>query len=134
MDGAFLNLVRGNRLSALMGLKLPEGVTAPKYGPQYHYVEIPVGQVLKDGEPVSEGKIVRNQHVEIVAACTIKVRGQHPVMVVYNHDLQRVANLGSFHVVHPSGDEAMAPSFWATFRKDCEVVDIPWAVRLYLLT
>lgn len=132
MDGAFLNLVRGNRLASWMGLTLPDGVTAPKYGSQYHYVEIPVGQVLKDGEPVADGKIVRNQHVEILAACTIKVRGNNPVMVVYNHDLQRVANLGSFHMVHPGG-EALVPSFWATFRKDCEVMDIPWAVRLYLL-
>lgn len=133
MDGAFLNLVRGNRLKSWMGLELPEGVTAPKYGPQYHYVEVPVGQVLKDGEPVAEGKIARNQHVEIVPACTIKVRGQSPVLVVYNDELQRVASLGSMTIVHPGG-EAVAPSFWATFRKDFNVEDIKWAVRLYLLS
>lgn len=133
MDGAFLNLVRGNRLKSWVGLTLPEGVTAPKYGPQYHYVEVPVGQVLKDGEPVTDGKIARNQHVEIVAACTIKVRGQSPVLVVYNDELQRVASLGSMTIVHPGGDD-MSPSFWATFRKDFNVEDIKWAVRLYLMS
>lgn len=133
MDGAFLNLVRGNRLKSWMGLELPEGITAPKYGPQYHYVEIPVGQVLKDGEPVTDGKVARNQHVEIVAACTIKIRGQSPVLVVYNDELQRVASLGSMTIIHPGG-EPLAPSFWATFRKDFNVEDMSWAVRLYLLS
>lgn len=133
MDGVFLNLVRGNRLKSWMGLELPEGVTAPKYGPQYHYVEVPVGQVLKDGEPVAEGKVVRNQHVQITAACSIKVRGQSPVLVVYNDELQQVANLGSMAIIHPGG-EAVTPSFWATFRKDFNVEDIKWAVRLYLIT
>jgi hypothetical protein len=133
MDGVFLNLIRGNRLKSWMGLELPEGVTAPKYGPQYHYVEIPVGQVLKDGEPVAEGKVVRSQHVQILADCTIKVRGQSPVLVVYNDELQQVANLGSMCIIAPGGDP-VTPSFWATFRKDYSVEDIKWAVRLYLMT
>lgn len=131
MDGAFLNLVRGNRLTSWMGLSLPDG-KAPKYGPQYHYVQIPVGKVLKDGEPVEDGKIVRNQHVEIVADCSLKIRGQSPVLVVYNDELQRVASMGSMTILHLGGEQ-IVPSFWATFRKDFNVSDIEWAVRLYLL-
>lgn len=132
MDSTFLNLVRGNRMSSLMGLKLPEG-QAPKYGPGYLYVEIPVKSVLKDGEPVEEGKISRNQHVEIIADCIIKVRGSYPVLVEYNSELQKVANLGSMSIVHP-GNEEFSPSFWASFRKDFQVQDISWAVRLYLMS
>lgn len=132
MDSAFLNLVRGNRLSSYMGLKLPEGITAPKYGPNYHYVEIPVKTVLKDGEPVEEGKIARNQHVEIVADCSLQIRGTSPVLVMYNNELQKVATLGSMNIVHPGGD-SFVPSYYASFRKDFLVQDITWAVRLYLM-
>jgi hypothetical protein len=104
----------------------------PKYGPQYHYIELPVGSIRKDDGTVIEEKVLRNQHVEIVAAGSIMVRGQSPVLVAYNTDLQQVANLGSMHLVHPGG-ERHAPSFWVTFRKDCDIASIKWAVRLYLL-
>ena len=128
-ESAFLNLVRGNRVSALMGLQ-QEGT--PKYGPSYHYIELPVKVVRKDDGTVIEDKVLRNQHVEVVADGTIMVRGYSPVLVTYNTDLQQVANLGSMHFVHPGG-ERHAPSFWATFRKDCDIATINWAVRLYLL-
>lgn len=133
MDGAFLNLVRGNRLKAWMGLTMDDDTTPVKYGPGYHYVEIPVREALLNGEPVVDGKISRNQHIQIVAACRVKVRGNSTLMVVYSNELQRVANLGSFELVHPGGEE-FSPSFYATFRKDFEVKDLTWAVRLYLLT
>jgi hypothetical protein len=128
-DSAFLNLVRGNRVPALMGLQ-QDGT--PKYGPSYHYIELPVGSIRKDDGTVIEDKVLRNQHVEVVAAGSIMVRGQSPVLVAYNTDLQQVANLGSMHLVHPGG-ERHSPSFWVTFRKDCDIASIKWAVRLYLL-
>lgn len=132
-DATFLNLVRGNRLSAMMGLN-QHGVSSPKYGPDYQYVEIPVSNV-KVGDEVllPGGKVSRNQHAEIVPACTINVRGKHPVLVVYNNQLQTVASLGSMTIVHPGSGELM-PSFWATFRKDYDIANIEWAIRLYMFS
>ena len=127
-DSAFLNLVRGNRLTAMMGLD----EKSPKYGPEYHYVEIPLKELRSTDGTIITDKVMRNQHVEIVPDCTIKVRGKGAVLVEYNKDLQTVANLGSMHLVHP-GSEQHSPSYWVTFRKDCEVADIKYAVRLYLL-
>ena len=127
-DSAFLNLVRGNRLSAMMGLD----VKTPKYGPEYHYAEIPIKEIRTTDGAVITDKVMRNQHVEIVPDCTVQVRGKSPVLVEYNTALQQVANLGSLHIVHPGGDRH-SPSYWVTFRKDCPVEDIKYAVRLYLL-
>lgn len=127
-DSAFLNLVRGNRLTALMGLD----VKTPKYGPEYHYVELPIKEIRSsDGTPITD-KVMRNQHVEIVPDGTIQVRGKSTVLVEYNSSLQQVANGGSMHLVHPGG-ERHAPSYWVTFRKDCDVSTISHAVRLYLI-
>jgi len=131
VDNVFLNLVRGNRVQARLGLVTPNNSTSLKFGPNYAYVEIPVKEVLKDGVPVEDGKISRNQHVQIVADCTINPKGNEIVLVAYNNELQQVANLGSQHMVHPN-EGVQSPSFWATFRKDCLVEDIKWAVRLSL--
>jgi len=127
-DSAFLNLVRGNRLTALMGLD----VKTPKYGPEYQFVELPVKEIrTADGTPITD-KVLRNQHVEIVPDGTIQVRGKSTVMVTYNNTLQQVADLGSLHFV-PPGSERHAPTYWVTFRKDCDIASINYAVRLYLI-
>jgi len=131
MDNVFLNLVRGNRIASRLGLVTPNNNANLKFGPQYAYVEIPVKEVLKDGVPVEDDKISRNQHVQIVADCSINPKGTEVVLVAYNNELQQVANLSFGHLVHP-GEGLQEPSFWATFRKDCLVEDIKWAVRLSL--
>jgi hypothetical protein len=130
MDSMFLNLTRGSRLSAYMGLVLPSG-EQPKFGPNYQYVEIPLaGFRSSDGELLSEAKA--NQHLEVVAACTLNVRGSFPVMVHYNPALQSVASVGSNHIIWPGGD-ILTPTYFATFRKGIKGSELEWAVRLSLL-
>ena len=131
MDSMFLNLTRGSRLSAFMGLEMAPGFGS-KFGPNYQYVEIPLDYFLKD-DNTSLNEAKANQHLEVVAACSIHVRGNFPVMVHYNPALQAVASLGSSHIIWPGEMGRVAPSYFATFRKGIKAEDITWAVRLSLL-
>ena len=130
METVFVNLVRGNRLSALIGLKLPEGLV-PKYGPQYQYVEIPVKCFRKDdGSELDEAKA--NQHLEVIPNCTIQVRGSQPVMIHYNPALQAVGTHSGSHIVWPGSGEH-SPGFYVSFRKAVSAADLGWAIRISLL-
>lgn len=130
METVFANLIRGNRLSALIGLKLGEGIT-PKYGPNYQYIEIPVKHFLKD-DGTELDKASPNQHLEVVPNCTIHVRGSQAVMIHYNPALQQYGNHSGSHVVWPGNDEH-TPSFYMSFRKGINLADLEWAVRISLL-
>ena len=128
MDSMFLNLIRGNRVTAYMGLKTD---CPPKYGSSYYYIEIPVRCFRKDdGTELEEAKA--NQHLEVVPDCTIKVRGNQAVMVHYNPALQAVGNMAGSHIVWP-GCEEQCPSFYVSFRKGINISDLEWAVRLSLI-
>lgn len=128
MDSMFLNLIRGNRVSAYMGLKTD---CPPKYGGSYYYIEIPVKCFRKDdGTELEEAKA--NQHLEVVPDCTIKVRGNQAVMVHYNPALQAVGNMAGSHIVWP-GCEEQCPSFYVSFRKGISIGELEWAVRLSLI-
>ena len=131
MDSMFLNLTRGSRLSAYMGLEMSSGIVHT-FGPNYQYVEIPFSHFLKDdGTALDEAKA--NQHLEVVPACSIHVRGNFAVMVHYNPALQAVASVGSSHIIWPGEMGRVAPSYFATFRKGIRSEDVTWAVRLSLL-
>lgn len=131
MDSMFLNLTRGSRLTAFMGLEMSPGYEY-KFGPNYQYVEIPIAYFLKDDNTtLTEAKA--NQHLEVVAACSVLLRGQYPVLVQYNPALQAVASVGSSHIIWPGEMGRIAPSYFATFRKGIKAEEVTWAVRLSLL-
>lgn len=131
MDSMFLNLTRGSRLTAFMGLEVTSGYVYT-FGPNYQYVEIPFLHFNKDDNSTTD-EAKPNQHLEVVAACSIHVRGSYPVLVQYNPDLQEVATLGSSHIIWPGEAGRITPSYYATFRKGIKADDISWAVRLSLL-
>jgi hypothetical protein len=132
LDSVFLNLVRGNRLTAYMGLELEiAGVVAEvKYGKDYSYVEIPLAYAqAPDGSTMREVK--RNQHVEIVPACTVNVRGQYRLLVEPNPALWADAVVqGSYYIQSETGKQY--PSFYLQARRDIDLSTVEYAVRLYL--
>lgn len=130
MESVFANLIRGNRVSALIGLKLGEGIP-PKYGPSYHYIEIPVKCFRKD-DGTELDKASPNQHLEVVPNCTIKVRGGQAVMIHYNPALQLYGTHSGSHIVWP-GSAEHSPSFYMSFRKGINLSDLEWAIRISLL-
>jgi hypothetical protein len=128
MDSVFLNLIRGNRVTAYMGLKTE---ASPRYGVGYQYIEIPVKCFRKD-DGTELDKANPNQHLEVIPNCTIKVRGSQAVMVHYNPALQAVGSMAGSHIVWP-GCEEHTPGFYVSFRKGITVNELEWAVRLSLL-
>lgn len=132
MDSQFLNLVRGTRLSAHLGLQMLPDV-AYKFAPSYLYVEIPVDSFWNPGEEKVQGKGLRNQHLLVQPACTIDVRGSCLVEVEPNRALSEYGTIsGGIYRVHP-GSGRITPGFYVTLRRDMELADVDWAVRLYLL-
>lgn len=129
MDSAFLNLVRGNRVTSYLGLQMVDGKEY-KYGPIYQYVEVPVlGFGSDTGELVDEVK--RNQHVFVQPACSINVRGGQTVEVEPNPSLAAFGQVQAGYKVHPASGE-MVPGFWFTARKDTKLSDLTYAIRLYM--
>lgn len=130
MDSVFLNLVRGNRMSAYMGFQSTEGKPY-RNAPDYSYIEIPLDHMYNSATEEVQEKALRNQHIKLIPACKLDIRGSYKVLVIVNPALQEVSTCPSMMLLEP-GDRG-APSFYATFRKDMAVGDLNWVVRLYML-
>lgn len=129
MDTSFLNVGRGSRLSIYMGLVMAEG-HAFKYGPDYTYVEIPLmGYCQEDGD--LKDKVLRNQYVKAVPACSLHVKGNYKVQVEPNPVLAAYGMIQPGYYVHP-GQTVTVPSFYFHARRDTALADVSYAVRLYL--
>lgn len=131
MDTSYANWARGNRLTQYAGLTMDEGIPL-KYGGDYAYVEIPVAAIINvaDGGPVE--KLLRNQTGIIIPACRLNVRGQgYRIQVEPNPVLGAFGPVQAPYYIHPDNTESM-PSFYIYPRKDLDISDIPYAVRLYL--
>jgi hypothetical protein len=113
-----------------MGLRIDDPNSTPKFGPLYTYVEIPVGHCLKDGELV-DGKIVRNQYVRIVPACSVNCKGRDMILVEPNPAIAEYGMIQGSYYIHPESGE-QRPSFWFQARKDVAIEDLGYAVRLYM--
>jgi hypothetical protein len=130
MDNTFLNLARGNRLSQYMGLKNDDG-NPIRYGKDYSYIEIGVREVYNPSEEKVVTKVLRNQHVKIIPACKVNVKGGYKILVKTNPLLQEVANCPALFVLDSDCQEEVA--FYASFRKDMDISQLEWAVRLYMV-
>lgn len=129
MDSAFLNLARGNRLATYMGLEMGSGVPV-KYSKDYTYVEVPI-KCLENADGGHGEKAMRNQHLLVIPNCKVDVRGTFKVLVKTNPELQKVASCPSLFILDALEHEQC--SFYATFRKDFDINELDWVVRLYLL-
>lgn len=130
IDSAFLNLVRGGRLTAYMGLKLDDA-GKPKFSKNYTYIEIPLREVLSaDGTPIT--KALRNQHCKVVPACELSIKGNSKILVKTNPKLQEVSNCPTMLILDE--DQGEQATFYASFRKDFEISELEYAVRLYMFS
>lgn len=129
METSFLNMNRGNRLSAYMGLELASGVE-PKFEKGYNFLDIPVLALQKDdGTTVEKG--LRNQHLFVVPACTMDLRGDYKVLVEPNPALSEYGSVQGMYYVQPESGRRV-PGFWITLRKDLDLSNISYAIRMYL--
>lgn len=130
LETSYLNMCRGTRLTSYLNLKMIEG-QAYRFGPDYTYVEIPILGFEKDGEKALVTKVLRNQYVRIVPACTVDVKGTAKLQVEPNPDLGPYGLFQPGYYINP-GSGLQEPGFYFQARRDLEVADLKYAVRLYL--
>lgn len=129
IESNFLNLNRGNRLSAYMGLELEPGVEL-QFAPGYIYAEIPILAFL-NGESTEVDSPLRNQHLRVVPAGTVDPRGDYKILVEPNPALSEFGSVqGSYYIQPNTGRQS--PGFYITLRKDLVLADIKYGVRLYM--
>lgn len=130
-SNTFLNLVRGNRLPSIMGLRMNDGVPY-RFAKDYTYVEIPLAHMYNPSTEEVQSKASRNQRIRIIPGCQVRVSGSgYKVLVKVNPKLHEYASV-SYSAVLDSGDEEQ-PVVYASFHRDMDEKELDWAVRLYLI-
>jgi hypothetical protein len=127
---AFIKLSSDNTRKNYLGLATQEGMPI-RFSQDYMSVEVLPSSIWNPSEEKFVDKAMRNQHLKLEAACTIHPKYQYRALVKTNPMLQEVASAPAMFMVE-SG-EGGPVSFFATFRKDFEVKDLSWLVRIYLL-
>jgi len=148
VETSFLKLVDQTRLNNYLGLKMVEGhsLSRPtKSSRNYAYIEIPVLGFRKLTSDAKDGssndpkgnelsdKAARNSFIEVVPACTVNVRGNYRFEV---HPSAQVHSFGiaqGMYYLEPEDGE-LIPSYRLWLRKDIELSDLNYAIRIYMRT
>lgn len=129
-DPTFLNLLRGNRLSGYLRVRMAEGAVF-RLSKDYTYAEMPLASARNDkGEAVE--KVLRNQQIELLAPFTIQPTPGYKGLVVVNPELYRYASVPSM-LMFDVAEKPLPVSIFARFAKDMELSDIEWLCRVYLI-
>ena len=129
METSYLKLMKGSRLSNYMRLEMDKNVE-PVLGKNYLYLEIPVAGAVADEELLTM-QIKRNQHVWIKSAATVDMKGRNFIEVEPNPALAEMGQVQPTYRVHPdSGKKGLG--FWFTARKDVDLTELEYAVRIYM--
>lgn len=128
MDSAYLKLIEGSRLTNYMGLKMEKGHMYMN-GKNYMFLDIPTRGV--DTEGGFEMEVKRNQHVWVVAAATVDIKGRNFIEVEPNPALAALGQVQATYRIHPdSGVTELG--FWFTARFDTDLRKLQYAVRIYM--
>lgn len=129
-DTSFLNILRGNREKQYLGLKMEEGV-AHSFASDYTYIQVPVLGFFLDADEKLVDKVLRNQYVQVLPACTIDVKGTYKILVEPNPEIAKYGLFQASYYVHPGSGE-IRPSFYFQARKDLNADELKYAIRLYM--
>lgn len=131
-DPTFLNLLRGNRISGFLRLKMLEGVPY-RMATDYTYAEVPLLAVRDmDGKLQDSDKVQRNQQVDLLAPCTLQPIAGHKSLIVANPALFRYASVPPMLLVD-SLQQAIEVMIPAKFHRDLPITDLEWLCRIYLI-
>jgi hypothetical protein len=133
METSYLKLI-GSRLANHLGLKMDEGYEFAFPNVQernYAYVEIPVKELYNFTEEKTVDKGLRNQHLIVNPACTIDVKGHYRFEVHPNPELWKYGIVQGMYYLEPK-DGIVTPGFSIVLRRDLELADIKYAVRIYM--
>ena len=133
MESSYLKLMKGSRLTNYMRLEMAPGIE-PILGKNYLHLDIPLlGAVVEDESDIVQVSlnVKRNQHVWILAAAHVDIKGRNFIEVEPNPLLSEYGQVQAPYRIHPdSGRKELG--FWFTARKDTDLTNIIYAVRLYM--
>jgi hypothetical protein len=133
METSYLKLMKGSRLTNYMRLEMAPGVE-PILGKNYLYLDIPlIGAVIDEGSEVVQVSlsVKRNQHVWILSAAHVDMKGRNFIEVEPNPILAEYGQTQGLYRIHPdSGKKELG--FWFTARKDTDLTLLDYAVRIYM--
>lgn len=128
METSYLKLMKGSRLTNYIRLEMDPG-TEPMLGKNYLYLDIPLSAAVAEEGPTMQVK--RNQHVWIAATATVDVKGRNFLEVEPNPALAASGQVQGLYRIHPdSGRKQLG--FWFTARKDVDLTNVAYAVRIYM--
>lgn len=111
-----------------MRLEMTPGVE-PILGKNYLYLDIPLlGAETEEGVSM---QVKRNQHVWVKAAATVDMKGRNFIEVEPNSALAEMGQVQGIYRVHPDSGKTEL-GFWFTARKDVDLTELEYAVRLYM--
>jgi len=128
METSYLKLMKGSRLTNYMRLEMAPGTEAI-LGKNYLHLDIPlIGAQTEEGISM---QVKRNQHVWIRSAATVDMKGRNFIEVEPNSALAEMGQVQGMYRVHPdSGKKELG--FWFTARKDVDLTELKYAVRIYM--
>lgn len=133
MESSYMKLLSGStRIRNYVCLELTAGYKLTPPLKDVVYAEVSVLGVLGEDGKLSQ-EVKRNQHVWIQAAGSVEVKGQHFVEVEPNSKLAEFGQVQGMYRLHP-GSERTQLGFWFTARKDTNLADFGYAVRIYMPT
>lgn len=128
METSYLKLMKGSRLTNYIRLEMDAGVE-PILGKNYLYLDIPLSAAVT--EEGSTMQVKRNQHVWISAAASVDVKGRNFIEIEPNPALAASGQVQGLYRIHP--DSGRKPlGFWFTARKDVDLTELEYAVRIYM--
>lgn len=124
MESTFLKLVDGTRINNWMGLTLDPGMEYVR-ARDYLHLDVPARKQ-------EDMEVKRNQHIFIEAAGTVDVKGSHLIEVEANPTLSAFGQVQGIHRIHP-GTGVRQLGVWFTAHKNCDVSELDYLVRLYMV-
>ena len=128
MESMYLNWARGNRVKVYAGImNLPEGV---EYSSDYiaMYVPLAYGFNPSSEEVVAIGKA--NSRAVLVPDLSVSP-AKYRIQVVPNPVLYEYADVMHEPLLEPGSDSQ--PKLYVRFRKDLDLSELKYLVRLYLV-
>jgi hypothetical protein len=128
METSYLKLMNGSRLTNYMRLEMADG-SEPILGKNYLYLDIPlIGAETEEGASM---QVKRNQHVWIKSAATVDMKGRNFIEVEPNPTLAEMGQVQGMYRIHPDSGKTEL-GFWFTARKDVDLTELQYAVRIYM--
>lgn len=135
MESSYMKLLRGSsRITNHLGLQMAEGYVFSSPAEQsrdYAYIEIPVKELYKSEEEPSTTKGARSQYLRVVPACSVNVKGHYRFEVHPNPKLYEYGMVQAPFYIEPDSG-LMVPYFHIALRKDLDISDIGYAIRIYM--